>query len=140
MTERTLAIVKPDAVRRNLIGEVLKRIEGAGLEIVAARLRHLSKSDAEGFYAVHRERPFFGSLVEFMSSGPVLVLVLQGDDAIARWRKLMGATDPAKADPGTIRKDLGSGVEQNATHGSDAPETARTEIAYFFSALDIVTR
>ena len=140
MTERTLAIVKPDAVRRNLTGEVLKRIEGAGLAIVAARLRHLSKAEAEGFYAVHRERPFFGSLVEFMSSGPVLVMALEGDDAIARWRKLMGATDPAKADPGTIRKDLGSGVEQNATHGSDAPETARTEIAYFFSALDIVSR
>src|SRR6185369_5526682 len=140
MTERTLAIVKPDAVRRNLIGEVVKRIEGAGLAIVAARLRHLSKAEAEGFYAVHRERPFFGSLVEFMSSGPVLVLALEGDDAIARWRKLMGATDPAKADPGTIRKDLGSGVEQNATHGSDAPETARAEIAYFFSALDIVSR
>jgi len=140
MTERTLAIVKPDAVRRNLIGEVVKRIEGAGLRVVAARLRHLSKAEAEGFYAVHRERPFFGSLVEFMSSGPVLVMALEGDDAIARWRKLMGATDPAKADPGTIRKDLGSGVEQNATHGSDAPETARTEIAYFFSALDIVSQ
>lgn len=140
MTERTLAIVKPDAVRRNLIGEIIRRIETAGLRVAAARLLHLTKAEAEGFYAVHRERPFFGSLTEFMSSGPVMVLVLAGDGAIARWRTLMGATDPAKADPGTIRKDLGSGVEQNATHGSDAPETAQTEISYFFSALDVVSR
>jgi len=138
--ERTLSIIKPDAVAKNAIGQILARFESAGLRVVAAQMRWLSRAEAEGFYAVHRERPFFGSLVEFMSSGPVLVLVLQGDDAIARWRKLMGATDPAKADPGTIRKDLGSGVEQNATHGSDAPETARAEIAYFFSALDIVSR
>lgn len=140
MNERTLAIVKPDAVRRNLIGEIIRRIEGAGLRVAAARLLHMTKAEAEGFYAVHRERPFFASLTEFMSSGPVVVLVLEGDGAIARWRTLMGATDPAKADAGTIRKDLGSGVEQNATHGSDAPDTARTEIGYFFSALDIVHR
>ncbi len=138
--QRTLAIVKPDAVRRNLIGEIIRRIEASGLRIAAARFLHLTRTEAEGFYAVHRERPFFGSLTEFMSSGPVMVMVLEGDGAIARWRTLMGATDPAKADRGTIRKDLGSSVEQNATHGSDAPETARTEIAYFFSALDIVRR
>ncbi len=140
MREQTLAIVKPDAVRRNLIGEIIRRIEAGGLRVAAARFLHLTRSQAEGFYAVHRERPFFGSLTQFMSSGPVMVLVLEGDGAIARWRALMGATDPAKADPGTIRKDLGSGVEQNATHGSDAPQTARDEIAYFFSALDIVHR
>jgi nucleoside-diphosphate kinase len=140
MTERTLAIVKPDAVRRNLVGEVIRRIEKDGLRVAAVRMLHMTKGDAEGFYAVHRERPFFGSLTEFMSSGPVVVLVLEGDGAIARWRTLMGATDPAKADAGTIRKDLGTNVEHNATHGSDAPETARTEIAYFFSALDVVRR
>ena len=140
MTERTLAIVKPDAVKRNLIGEVIRRIEKDGLRVAAARLLHMTKAEAEGFYAVHRERPFFGSLTEFMSSGPAMVLVLEGEGAIVRWRTLMGATDPAKADAGTIRKDLGTNVEFNATHGSDAPETARTEIAYFFSALDIVRR
>jgi nucleoside-diphosphate kinase len=140
MTERTLAIVKPDAVKRNLIGEVIRRIEKEGLRVAASRLLHMTKVQAEGFYAVHRERPFFASLTEFMSSGPAMVLVLEGDGAIARWRTLMGATDPAKADAGTIRKDLGTNVEYNATHGSDAPETARTEIAYFFSALDIVRR
>ena len=138
--ERTLAIVKPDAVSRNLIGEILRRAEAAGLRIAAARFLHLAKAEAEGFYAVHRERPFFASLTDYMSSGPVLVAVLEGEGAIARWRELMGATDPAKAEPGTIRKDLGLNVERNATHGSDAPETARTEIAYFFSALDIVRR
>ncbi len=138
--ERTLAIVKPDAVRRDLIGEIIRRIETSGLKIAAARLLHLTRAEAEGFYAVHRERPFFASLTAFMSSGPVMVMVLEGDSAITRWRTLMGATDPAKADAGTIRRDLGSSVEQNATHGSDAPETARTEIAYFFSALDIVRR
>jgi nucleoside-diphosphate kinase len=140
MTERTLAIVKPDAVKRNLIGEVIRRIEKEGLKVGAARLLHMTKAEAEGFYAVHRERPFFGSLTEFMSSGPAMVLVLEGEGAIVRWRTLMGATDPAKADAGTIRKDLGTNVEFNATHGSDAPETARAEIAYFFSALDIVRR
>jgi len=139
-TERTLAIVKPDAVGRNLIGEIVRRAEAGGLRVAAARLRHLSKAEAEGFYAVHRERPFFGSLTDYMSSGPVLVLVLEGEGAIKRWRDLMGATDPAKADAGTIRKDLGVSVEQNATHGSDAPETARAEIAYFFSGLDVVAR
>ena len=138
--EMTLAIVKPDAVKRNLIGEVIRRIEQSGLQVAAARFLQLSKSDAEGFYAVHRERPFFGSLVEYMCSGPVLVMALEGDNAIKRWRDLMGATDPAKADPGTIRKDLGQSVEANATHGSDAPETARNEIAYFFRSLEVIAR
>ena len=138
--EMTLAIVKPDAVQRNLIGEVIRRIEQSGLQIAAGRFLQLSKSDAEGFYAVHRERPFFGSLVEYMCSGPVMVIALEGDNAIKRWRDLMGATDPAKADPGTIRKDLGQSVEANATHGSDAPETARNEIAYFFRSLEVIAR
>ena len=138
--EMTLAIVKPDAVERNLIGEVIRRIEQSGLQVAAARFLQLSKSDAEGFYAVHRERPFFGSLVKYMCSGPVMVLALEGDGAIKRWRDLMGATDPAKADPGTIRKDLGQSVEANATHGSDAPETARNEIAYFFRSLEVIAR
>jgi nucleoside-diphosphate kinase len=132
--------VKPDAVKRNLIGEVIRRIEQSGLQVAAARFLRLSKSDAEGFYAVHKERPFFGSLVEYMCSGPVMVLALEGDDAIKRWRDLMGATDPAKAAPGTIRKDLGQSVEANATHGSDAPETAAVEIAYFFRTLEVVAR
>jgi nucleoside-diphosphate kinase len=136
----TLAIVKPDAVQRNLIGEVIRRIEQSGLQVAAARFLQLGTSDAEGFYAVHRERPFFGSLVKYMCSGPVMVLALEGDNAIKRWRDLMGATDPAKADPGTIRKDLGQSVEANATHGSDAPETARGEIAYFFRGLEVVPR
>jgi nucleoside-diphosphate kinase len=138
--ERTLAIVKPDAVKRNLIGEIIRRAETGGLRIAAARFLHLTKAEAEGFYAVHRERPFFGSLTAYMSSGPVLVLVFEGSGAIKRWRDLMGATDPAKADAGTIRKDLGLSVEENATHGSDAPETARTEIGYFFAALEVVSR
>ena len=138
--EQTLAIVKPDAVQRNLIGEIIRRIEQSGLQVVAARFLRLSKADAEGFYAVHRERPFFGSLVEYMGSGPVMVLALEGDNAIKRWRDLMGATDPAKAEPGTIRKDLGQSVEANATHGSDAPETARNEIAYFVRALEVIAR
>jgi nucleoside-diphosphate kinase len=139
-TERTLAIVKPDAVQRNLIGEIIRRIEQSGLRVAAGRLLQLSQSDAEGFYAVHRERPFFASLVKYMTSGPVMVLALEGDNAIKRWRDLMGATDPAKADAGTIRKDLGQSVEANATHGSDAPETAAAEIAYFFRALEVVAR
>ena len=138
--ERTLAIVKPDAVQRNLIGEIIRRIEQSGLRIAAGRFLQLSQSDAEGFYAVHRERPFFGSLVQYMTSGPVMVLALEGENAIKRWRDLMGATDPAKADPGTIRKDLGQSVEANATHGSDAPETARTEVAYFFRGLEVIPR
>ncbi len=139
-TERTLAIVKPDAVQRNLIGEIIRRIEQSGLRVAAGRFLRLSTADAEGFYAVHRERPFFGSLVKFMTSGPVMVLALEGENAIKRWRDLMGATDPAKADPGTIRKDLGQSVEANATHGSDAPETARNEIAYFFRDLEVIPR
>ena len=139
-TERTLAIVKPDAVQRNLIGEIIRRIEQSGLRVAAGRLLELSTSDAEGFYAVHRERPFFGSLVKYMTSGPVMVLALEGDNAIRRWRDLMGATDPAKADPGTIRRDLGQSVEANATHGSDAPETAAVEIAYFFRTLEVLPR
>src|SRR6185369_2595354 len=139
-TERTLAIVKPDAVHRNLIGEIIRRIEQSGLRVVAGRFLQLSQSDAEGFYAVHRERPFFASLVKYMTSGPVMVLALEGDNAIKRWRDLMGATDPAKADAGTIRKDLGQSVEANATHGSDAPETAAVEIAYFFRSLEVVAR
>jgi nucleoside-diphosphate kinase len=138
--ERTLAIVKPDAVGRNLVGEIIRRAEAGGLAVAAARFLHLTKAEAEGFYAVHKERPFFGSLTAYMSSGPVMVLALEGEGAIAKWRGLMGATDPAKADAGTIRKDLGLSVEKNATHGSDAPETAQTEIAYFFSGVDVVPR
>ncbi|HEX4619070.1 MAG TPA: nucleoside-diphosphate kinase [Steroidobacteraceae bacterium] len=138
--ERTLSIVKPDGVRGNLIGEVYRRFEKAGLSIVAARMVHLSQREAEGFYAVHRERPFFGDLVRYMSSGPVIVQVLEGEDAIARNRDLMGATDPKKAAPGTIRADLASSIEQNVVHGSDAPETAAREIAYFFSATELHPR
>jgi nucleoside-diphosphate kinase len=138
--EMTFAIVKPDAVKRNLIGEVIRRIEQSGLQVAAARFLQLSSSEAEGFYAVHRERPFFASLVKYMCSGPVMVLALEGDNAIKRWRDLMGATDPAKADAGTIRKDLGESVEANATHGSDAPDTARDEIAYFFRGLEVMRR
>ena len=136
--ERTLAIVKPDAVARKLTGDILKRIEGGGLRIVALKLMHLTRAQAQLFYAVHKERPFFASLCDYMSSGPVVIAVLAGDDAIARWRELMGATDPAKAAAGTIRKDFGVDVEKNASHGSDAPETAANEIAFFFNALDIV--
>jgi nucleoside-diphosphate kinase len=137
--ERTLAIVKPDAVGRHLTGEILKRIEAAGLTLCALKLKHLARSEAERFYEVHKARPFYMSLCEYMSSGPVLIAVLAGDGAIARWRELMGATDPAKATAGTIRKDLGQDVEKNAVHGSDAPETAAHEIAFFFSALEIVS-
>ncbi|MGD0119986.1 MAG: nucleoside-diphosphate kinase [Candidatus Binatus sp.] len=137
--ERTFAIVKPDAVRRGLTGDILKRIEAAGLTIVALRKLHLSRADAEKFYDVHKARPFFGGLCEYMTSGPVVVLVLQGEGAISKWRGLMGATDPKKADAGTIRKDFGIDVEQNATHGSDAPETAAQEIAFFFPARDILS-
>jgi len=130
--EQTLSIIKPDAVKKNVIGKILSRFEGAGLRIVAARMMHLSRKDAEGFYAVHRERPFFKDLVEFMISGPVLVQVLEGDNAIARNRELMGATDPRKAAKGTIRADFADSIDANAVHGSDGPETARKEIAYFF--------
>ena len=137
MTERTLAIIKPDAVERRLSGAILQRIEQAGFQIRAMRRVHLSKKDAEGFYAVHRSRPFFGSLTEFMSSGPAVVLVLEAPDAIKKWRTLMGATDPAKADAGTLRKEFAQSIERNATHGSDAPETAAYEIGYFFPGVDL---
>ena len=130
--ERTFAIIKPDAVKARHAGQILQRIEESGFRILALRLQHLTKTEAEGFYAVHRERPFFGSLTKFMSSGPAVVLALEAPDAIKKWRTLMGATDPAKAEPGTIRKEFASSIERNATHGSDAPETAATEVAYFF--------
>ncbi|MCP4007111.1 MAG: nucleoside-diphosphate kinase [bacterium] len=136
--ERTLSIIKPDAVRANHIGAILEMIESAGLEIIASRMLHLSQKEAEGFYEVHKERPFFADLVKFMTSGPVVVSCLQGDDAIASYRKLMGATNPEEADAGTIRKRFASNIEQNACHGSDAPETAAVEIAYFFRTIDIV--
>jgi len=136
--ERTLAIVKPDAVARKLTGDILKRIEAAGLRICALKLMHLTRAQAQLFYEVHRARPFYGSLCDYMSSGPVVIAVLAGDGAIARWRELMGATDPAKAAPGTIRKDFGVDVEKNASHGSDAPDTAAREIGFFFSALELL--
>jgi nucleoside-diphosphate kinase len=138
--ERTLSIVKPDAVAKNQVGAILAMLEGAGLRIAAARFLRLSKSDAERFYAVHRERPFFQSLTTFMSEGPVLVMALEGPNAIAKNREVMGATDPAKATAGTIRKAFGTNVERNAVHGSDAPETAKQEIAFFFADLEIPAR
>jgi nucleoside-diphosphate kinase len=138
MSERTLAIIKPDAVERRQIGAILQRIEQTGFQIRAIRRIHLSRAQAEGFYAVHRERPFFASLTAFMSSGPAVVLVLEAADAIRKWRTLMGATDPAKADAGTIRKEFAESIERNATHGSDAPETAVYEIGYFFAGVDLV--
>jgi nucleoside-diphosphate kinase len=138
MSERTLAIIKPDAVERRLAGRIIQRIEEAGFQIRAMRRVVLSKREAEGFYAVHRERPFFGSLTSFMASGPAFVMVLEAPGAIAKWRTLMGATDPAKADPGTLRKEFAQSVERNATHGSDAPETAAQEIGYFFAGVDLV--
>ena len=138
MIQRTLAIIKPDAVERKLTGAIIERIEGAGFDIRALRRVRLSRHEAEGFYAVHRERPFFGSLTEFMSSGPAVVMVLEAPDAIKKWRTLMGATDPAKADPGTLRKEFAQSIERNATHGSDAPETAAYEIGYFFAGVDLV--
>jgi nucleoside-diphosphate kinase len=138
--ERTLSIVKPDGVSGNLIGEVYRRFEQAGLSIIAARMLHLSQREAEGFYAVHRERPFFKDLVRYMTSGPVIVQVLEGESAIARNRDLMGATDPAKAAAGTIRADLATSIERNVVHGSDAPETAAREIAYFFSTTELHSR
>jgi nucleoside-diphosphate kinase len=138
--ERTLSIIKPDAVKKNAIGQILARFEAAGLRIVAARMMHLSRAEAEGFYAVHRSRPFFRDLVEFMTSGPVLVQVLEGEDAIAKNRELMGATDPKKAAKGTIRADFADSIDANAVHGSDAPETARTEMAYFFPACEVFSR
>ena len=136
--ERTLSIVKPDGVRKNVIGDVYHRFEKAGLRIVAARMMQLTLAQAEGFYAVHRERPFFAGLTEFMSSGPCVVMALEKDGAVKAWRDLMGATDPAKADEGTIRKEFGGSVGENATHGSDSDENAAIEIAYFFSQLELV--
>jgi nucleoside-diphosphate kinase len=138
--ERTFSIVKPDAVAKNAIGQILSRFEAAGLKVIAARMMHLSRAQAEGFYAVHRERPFFKDLVDFMISGPVLVQVLQGDNAIAKNRELMGATDPKKAAKGTIRADFADSIDANAVHGSDAPETARAEIAFFFPGYEIFPR
>jgi nucleoside-diphosphate kinase len=137
-TERTLSIIKPDATRRNLTGQIVARFEKAGLRVVAQRRMRLSTAQAEAFYDVHKARPFFRSLVEFMTSGPVVVQVLEGDNAIAKNREVMGATDPAKAAPGTIRKDFAESIEANSAHGSDAPETAANEIHFFFSDLDIV--
>ena len=136
--ERTLSIIKPDAVKKNAIGQILARFEAAGLRIVAARMMHLSRAEAEGFYAVHRARPFFASLTEFMSSGGAVVMVLEAEDAIKKWRTLMGATDPAKADAGTMRKEFAQSIERNATHGSDAPDTAAYEIGYFFAGLELL--
>lgn len=138
--ERTLSIVKPDGVARNLIGEVYRRFEKAGLRIVAARMRHLSQREAEAFYAVHKERPFYGDLVKYMISGPVVVQVLEGENAIAKNREIMGATDPKKAAPGTIRADLAEGIERNTVHGSDAVDTAEREIAFFFSGTELHSR
>jgi nucleoside-diphosphate kinase len=138
--ERTLSIIKPDAVAKNAIGQIYARFEAAGLKIVAARMTRLSREQAEGFYAVHRERPFFADLVKFMISGPVMIQVLEGDNAIQKNRDLMGATDPKKAAPGTIRADFAASIDANAVHGSDGPETAASEIAYFFPAVDIHSR
>src|ERR1700688_2710887 len=138
MTQRTLAIIKPDATERHLAGRILQRIEDSGFTVRALRRIHLSRTQAEGFYDVHRARPFFASLTEFMSSGPCVVVVLEADDAIRKWRTLMGATDPAKADAGTLRKEFAESIERNATHGSDAPETAAYEIGYFFAGIDLI--
>jgi nucleoside-diphosphate kinase len=138
--ERTLSIVKPDGVGRNLIGEVYRRFEQAGLKVLAARMMQLSQAEAEGFYAVHRERPFFKDLVRFMSSGPVMVQVLEGEGAIAKNREVMGATDPKKADKGTIRADLATSIDENIVHGSDAPDTAAKEISYFFREIELCPR
>lgn len=136
--ERTFAIIKPDAVRKKLAGQILARIEDAGLEIIGMKKMHLSEQVAKGFYAVHKERPFFGDLVKFMTSGPVVALVLEGEGAIKRWRDLMGPTNSKEAPAGTMRGDFGTDIEENATHGSDAPETARLEIPYFFNATEIM--
>lgn len=138
--ERTLSIIKPDAVAKNIIGKIYSRFETNGLKIVAAKMRHLSRAEAEGFYAVHRGKPFFNDLIEFMTSGPVMIQVLEGENAIAKNRELMGATDPKKAAPGTIRADFAESIDANAVHGSDAPETAAVEIAYFFPASEIYSR
>lgn len=138
MTERTLAIIKPDGVSRNLVGEVIKRIEDAGLHITAMKMIHMDKQEAEGFYRVHQGKPFYQSLTDFMSSGPCVVMVLEGDGAIQRYRSLMGATNYEEAEEGTIRRAFATDIEKNVVHGSDAPETARFEISYFFSALELV--
>jgi len=138
--ERTLSIIKPDGVQKNLIGEVYHRFEKAGLRIVAARMRHLSLTEAQGFYAVHHERPFFNDLVKYMTSGPVVVSVLEGDNAVQAHRDLMGATDPKKANPGTIRADLAASIEENVVHGSDSQENAAIEIAYFFAQTELCPR
>jgi nucleoside-diphosphate kinase len=138
--ERTLSIIKPDAVAKNAIGQIVARFEKAGLKVIAARMTHLSRRDAEGFYAVHKGRPFFNDLVEFMISGPVMIQVLEGDNAIAKNRDLMGATDPKKAAAGTIRADFAQSIDANAVHGSDAPETAAVEIAYFFPSSQVYSR
>ena len=135
--ERTFAIIKPDAVKNSVIGRILARIEQEGFRIVAMRLQHLSKREAEGFYAVHKEKPFFGGLTDFMSSGPCVLLCLEAPDAIKKWRTLMGATNPANAEEGTIRKEFGASIDNNATHGSDAPETAAFELGYFFRGLEL---
>src|SRR5688572_24332429 len=138
--ERTLSIIKPDAVQKNVIGQIIARFESAGLRVIAARMTHLTRKEAEGFYVVHRERPFFKDLVEFMISGPVFVQVLEGESAIALNRELMGATDPKKAARGTIRADFADSIDANAVHGSDAPDTARVEVAYFFPACEVFSR
>ena len=139
MIERTLSIIKPDGVKKKVIGDVISRFEKGGLKVVAMRMIHMSKREAQGFYAVHKDKPFFDSLTDFMSSGPAVVMILEGDGAIAKNRQLMGATDPKKADPGTIRATYASSIEVNTVHGSDAPETAATEIAYFFSDIQKFT-
>ena len=137
--QRTFSIIKPDAVAKNVIGKIVSRFESNGLKVIASKMKHLSRQEAEGFYGVHRERPFFKDLVEFMISGPVVVQVLEGEDAIAKNRALMGATDPKKAEPGTIRADFAESIDANAVHGSDAPETAAVEIAFFFPASEVYT-
>ncbi|WP_266160129.1 nucleoside-diphosphate kinase [Dyella silvatica] len=138
--ERTLSIIKPDAVAKNVIGEIYARFEKAGLKVVAAKMKHLSRKEAEGFYAVHRERPFFNALVEFMISGPVIIQALEGENAVLKHRDLMGATNPKEAAPGTIRADFADSIDANAVHGSDAAETAKNEIAYFFAETEVFTR
>ncbi len=135
--ERTLSIIKPDAVAKNVIGQIYQRFEGAGLKVIAAKMKHLSNKEAEGFYAVHKERPFFADLVTFMTSGPVMIQALEGEGAIVKNRELMGATNPAEAEAGTIRADFAESIDANAVHGSDAPETAAVEIAYFFSDTEV---
>ena len=138
--ERTLSIIKPDAVAKNVIGQIYSRFEGAGLKVIAARMMHLSRGEAEAFYGVHRERPFFKDLVDFMISGPVMIQVLEGENAITKNRELMGATDPKKADKGTIRADFADSIDANAVHGSDAPETAAIEVGFFFAGMNVYSR